>query len=587
MVIGTLLGGRYRIERELGAGGMARVYQAHDTAIDRFVAVKVLREQFEDDPVFRERFAREARAAGRLSHPNIVAVYDVGRENGSSYIVMQLVKGKTLRELLVEHGRMPVSRVAEIGSQIANALGFAHAQGIIHRDVKPENILVTQSADRTHEGHSKLWAYLADFGIARGYEEAALTTSNDVFGTVPYLSPERGAGKPATPSSDIYALGVVLYESLAGRRPFQGDSPVAIAMAHATQPVPSIRTINPSVPPSIERIILRALAKRPEDRYISAAQLSAALTGLQNGSQNGTAAVAPVALQTARYEQYVAEEEESGRRPSWLWAVVGFTGALAVLILGGAAAFAATTGQFRGLAGTTATPPAVAAATATAVPARTPSPTVVASIKVPKVDGLDLAAGRKALNDAGFVAKDGVSEFSDSVAANRIIRTNPAADASLAKGSTVEIIASKGPELIAVPTVTGLKANDARARLESAGFKVNEVHERNTRTDQGIVFQQDPGAGAQQPKGATITYKVSEGKRTQVPNVVGLPLEEAKKQIEQAELRNDPYPNQQGPEQVPAADLQKFCVGCVLSTSPGAGQWVDPDTEIKIAVRRQ
>lgn len=585
MHVGTLLGGRYRIERELGAGGMARVYQAHDTAIDRFVAVKVLREQFEDDPVFRERFAREARAAGRLSHPNIVAVYDVGRENGSSYIVMQLVNGKTLRDLLNEHGRLPVSKVAEIGSQIANALGFAHAQGVIHRDVKPENILVTQSSEKTGQGRGKLWAYLADFGIARGLEEAALTSSNDVFGTVPYLSPERGSGQPATPSSDIYALGIVLYECLAGRRPFQGESPVAIAMAHATQPVPSIRAINPAVPASIERIILRALAKRPADRFSSAPALGQALAGQLNGSQDGTAAVPPVAIQTTRYEPYVEQPESTGR-PSWMWGIVGFAGALTVLILGGAAAFAASTGQFRGLAPPVSTAPALAA-TATAQPAASPTATPIPVVKVPKVEGMEVAAGKKALTDAGFQVKDGTAEFSASVAASRIIRTSPAGDANAPKGSTVEVIASKGPELVAVPTVTGLRSADAKSRLEALGLKTAEVHERNTRTDRDIVFQQDPAAGAQVAKGSTVTYKISEGNRTQVPNVVGLPLEDAKKAIEKADLRNDPYPNQQGPEQVPATELQKFCVGCVLSTSPGAGEWVDQNTEIKIAIRRQ
>src|SRR4051812_27210446 len=287
---------RYEIERHLARGGMAEVYVARDTLLDRPVALKVLFPELSADPTFVERFRREAQAAANLNHPNIVSVFDWGEADNTYFIVMEYVDGPTLRDLLRTEGRLHPDRAADIAADIAAALGFAHRNGVIHRDVKPGNVLISPT------GQVKV----TDFGIARAARDTAqenLTQTGTVMGTATYFSPEQAQGLPIDPRSDVYALGVVLYELVTGRAPFVGDNPVAIAYQHVReQPVPPSRT-NPDVPPALEAIILRALAKSPDDRYASANELRNDLLAFREGRPVAAQSAVPVAADTTMVQQ--------------------------------------------------------------------------------------------------------------------------------------------------------------------------------------------------------------------------------------------------------------------------------------------
>ncbi len=288
---GVVLNERYRLLRELARGGMAVVWEALDTLLDRPVAVKVLHPQFANDPEFLERFRREARAAASLAHPNIVAIFDVGedRTSGTPFIVMELAEGESLKERIRRSGLLPEGEVRETGAALAGALEYAHRRGVVHRDVKPQNVLV--GAD----GRVRL----ADFGIAQALAASGLTRTGAVMGSVHYLAPELARGQPATPAADVYGLGVVLYEMATGLVPFTGETELAVALAHAQQrPVPP-RTLNPRLAPSLEAAILRALAKRPEDRFGSAAELGRALSAPSAGQPTARMVGAPAGAAAA------------------------------------------------------------------------------------------------------------------------------------------------------------------------------------------------------------------------------------------------------------------------------------------------
>src|SRR5690625_1579208 len=263
MIIGHLLNERYRIKRRIGGGGMANVYLGHDIILQRDVAIKVLRPEFATDPEFIERFDREAQAATSLSHPNIVSIYDVGEEDDILYIVMEHIDGLTLKEYVLQHGPLPVEKAIDIMEQLTSAIEHAHDNGLIHRDIKPQNVLID------HNGTIKV----TDYGIAVALSATALTQTNSVLGSVHYLSPEQARGGKATKKSDIYSLGIVFYELLTGQLPFSGQSPVSIALKHLQNETPSVRKINPSIPQSVENIILKATTKDPFHRYYSVAEM--------------------------------------------------------------------------------------------------------------------------------------------------------------------------------------------------------------------------------------------------------------------------------------------------------------------------
>src|SRR5699024_7624896 len=263
MIIGHLLNERYRIKRRIGGGGMANVYLGYDLILERNVAIKVLRMEFVNDPEFVERFDREAQAATSLSHPNIVSIYDVGEEDDILYIVMEYIDGLTLKEYVMQHGPLSVEIAVDIMEQLTSAIQHAHENGLIHRDIKPQNVLID------HHGTVKV----TDFGIAIALSATALTQTNSVLGSVHYLSPEQARGGKATKKSDIYSLGIVFYELVTGQMPFSGQSPVSIALKHLQNDTPSVRQINPAIPQSVENIILKATTKDPFNRYQSVAEM--------------------------------------------------------------------------------------------------------------------------------------------------------------------------------------------------------------------------------------------------------------------------------------------------------------------------
>ena len=281
--IGSVLGGRYRLVELLGQGGMATIYRARDAQLDRDVAVKLLRPEFGRDPDFLARFRDEAKAAASLSHPNIVAVFDFGEEQSDPYIVMELIDGQDLSSILRENGALPPRQAARVSAEVAKALQAAHVRGIVHRDVKPSNILVGR------DGRVKV----ADFGIARALDDSQLTLPGVTMGSVHYFSPEQARGEPATQASDIYSLGIVLYESLTGQRPFSGDGAAAVALARLTTTPPRPSAIRPGVPAALDQVVQRAMALDPAARYASAASMASALEGwLADPATPGTAAVA-------------------------------------------------------------------------------------------------------------------------------------------------------------------------------------------------------------------------------------------------------------------------------------------------------
>ncbi|MBI3979662.1 MAG: serine/threonine protein kinase, partial [Chloroflexi bacterium] len=294
---------RYRIVGSLGEGGMARVFRAEDTLLGRTVAMKVLREQFAGDTPFLDGFRQEAQAAAQLSHPNIVAVYDVSEVDGRPCLIMECVDGGNLKELL-QDGPLPIARAVDVGIQIGEAVAAAHAKGIIHRDIKPQNVLVQAVGDDTARllpSPEAIRVKITDFGIARALGASVRSAgTGEIIGTIHYLSPEQIQGKPAGPASDVYAIGVVTYEMLTGRLPFVGESAIAVALKHIQEPPEPLTTLSPGIPPALEAIVLRAMAKSPDERFESAAAFVRALREYRDFGQQATAAFRAIKPAEAR-----------------------------------------------------------------------------------------------------------------------------------------------------------------------------------------------------------------------------------------------------------------------------------------------
>jgi len=555
-----VLGDRYEIHQRLARGGMAQVYLARDRSLDRPVAVKELVPEFATDPSFVERFRREAQAAANLSHPNIVGVYDWGTQDGTYFIVMEYVDGPSLSQVIRRDGPLHPRRAAELAGEVAAALGFAHSRGVVHRDVKPGNVLLTAT------GQSKV----TDFGIARALSspDDDLTQAGSVMGTATYFSPEQAQGLPVDPRSDLYSLGVVLYEMVTGRPPFSGDTPLAIAYKHVQdQPAPP-STIVPEVPRGLEAIIMKLLQKRPDDRYPSAEALRADLNRYLDGdltaaerALTGTAAGVAAAGVAAAGVAAAATTVQPAVDPGTVQPIEDVDG-------GPDDAPKSRTGLFVGVI-------AVLLAILAGLLFWFASSLRTDTVAVPALIGLPRAAAQKLLDDAGLEAKF-TEEPNATVAAGLVISQDPAAKTDVDKGSTVEVVVSTGVERVEVPDVVGKPRAEAEAALTAAGLKVtvNEVESEQAAT--GTVIAQNPAARTEVDRDSMVTLDVakSPGEET-VPDVAGQNLQNA-----QAQLRAAGFKIAATKEAASAT----VASGLVISTDPAGGTTAKKGAAVTITV---
>jgi len=565
-LINTLFDGRYRIVRKLGSGGMANVYLAEDEDLGRRVAIKILNERYANDDLFIERFRREAKSAAALSHPNIVSVYDRGEAEGTYYIAMEVIEGRSLKELIMTRGPLPIGQALAYTHEILEALRFAHRHGIIHRDIKPHNTLIGERLKVT------------DFGIARA-GASQMTEAGSIMGTAQYLSPEQARGAPVTASSDLYSVGIVLYEMLTGKVPFTGDSAIEIAMKHLNDAPKPPSKIRPEIPEELDQVVLRALAKNPEDRYQTAEEFSedlhrveaglplapetadaatALLTGAAIGLAgdgstevlSGTAVTRPqdVPPQAPRRPPppygpgYYDEPPRKPRR--WLpWLVVALL--LAAAGFAGWYAFSWIQDQLA---------------------ANEP-------VAVPNVVGLKEEAATNLIRQAGFEPVVERAANPD-VEKGRVMDQNPNAGTRIQKGDRVTLLVSTGPPKTSVPDVVGMNYGDAVQTLNDAKLKAQK-HEVFSQKPAGQVVDQDPQAGQQVVQGTEVVLDVSKGaKQVSVPNVVGMSQDEATSTLQQAgfQVSSTEAPSDSTPQ------------GVVSDQSPDGGTQADKGSTVTITV---
>jgi beta-lactam-binding protein with PASTA domain/predicted Ser/Thr protein kinase len=554
MTTPQVLGERYEIGGVLGRGGMAEVHRGRDLRLGREVAVKVLRSDLARDPSFQVRFRREAQAAASLNHPAIVAVYDTGEDRSASgatpYIVMEYVEGQTLRDVLRGEGVLTPERAMSLSADICGALDFSHRNGIVHRDVKPGNVMITP------QGSVKVM----DFGIARAVSDSAatMTSTAAVIGTAQYLSPEQARGEGVDARSDVYSVGCLLYELVTGAPPFTGDSPVAVAYQHVREDPRLPSSINPAIPPELDAILLKAMSKNPANRYQSAADmrndLLRALAGqrveatpVMNDAEKTTVLGATPGYGDGDWDEGDDEAARKRKRTRMVIAVVA-----AVLVLGGVI----TAALLLNNGGDEETP-------------------AVQQVAVPTLVDLPQADAEAAITGAGLVVGDVTTEITnDDAQVGNVVSSNPASGARVDEGSEVDLVVGAAPDSIAVPPVVNLDEDDARTALENAGFTGNVNRDAvDSLEAEGTVVAVDPEQGSQVAPSTTITLSVSDGD-AEVRDVVGQQQDAATQA-----LRGDGFTNvrvEQVDDEQPA--------GTVVAMSPGAGSQATADTEITLRV---
>lgn len=465
---------RYRLIERIGSGGMADVWRARDNELERDVAIKVLHENFARDKEFVERFRREASAAAGLQHPNVVSVYDRGSWEDTYYIAMELIEGSSLRDLI--NKGLDIGESVEVTRQVLAAAGFAHSKGIVHRDLKPMNVLI----DR--EGRIRV----TDFGIARA-GDSEITQTGSVMGTAQYLSPEQAQGMDVTATADIYAIGIMLFEMLTGRVPFEGENAVAIAMKQVAEEPPLPSSLNPEVGPALDAVVMKALAKDPAERFQSAAEMTAALDSAEADPEHGG--------HTQRFAAMVAEDEKKSRRKWWILA------AIVLLLAASAAAYFLTRPEM---------------------------------VTVPDVVNQTEAEATNDLREAGLEVGD-INRVESDDEAGTVLASDPTSGDEVEKGSEVDLSVSLGPGTVEVPRVTGLQLGKAKAALKDAGFVAEVEKDASARVPKGVVISSNPSEGAQLEPGSTVTLTASTGSpRTAVPDVVGLDRVEAASKLRDA-----------------------------------------------------
>lgn len=542
------LGDRYELGETLGRGGMAEVFEGRDLRLNRRVAVKVLRPDLARDPAFQTRFRREAQSAASLNDPNIVAVYDTGEDvlDGQGqptrvpYIVMEYVDGHTLRELLGSGRRLLPERALEIMTGVLNALDYSHAHGIIHRDIKPGNVMLTRSGD----------VKVMDFGIARAVadSQATVTQGDAVMGTAQYLSPEQARGEVVDARSDLYSAGCLTYELLTGRPPFQGESAVSVAYQHVSEMPTPPSQVDPTVPPELDVITLRSLAKNPADRYQTAnefkADVARALAGLPvTGTIPTMRATVTATATTAAIQPVGAQEptdpDEGKRSP---WAYVGVT----VLVL--------------------------AVAAAALFVARNLTSESGRRVTVPDVVGMSIEEAQRALEAKGLRLGSQTPQTSDEPE-DRVLAQDPEADTQLAEGEAVAVTVSAGKQQTQVPPLEGLTSLDAvRTALRDANLELGDVREVESSEPEGLVLNQDPAAFTTVDVGTRVDIEVSTG-IVEVPDVTGFTESAAESALSRAGL-----------DVSVTTSASDTAAGVVIGQNPTGGTEVKKGTTVTITV---
>lgn len=552
--IGTMIGNRYEVVEKVGTGGMADVYRAMDHRLNRYVAVKILKNEYSEDTKFVTKFRQEAQAVACLSHPNVVAVYDVGEEQGMHFIVMEFVEGITLKSYIEKKGKLSVREAVGIGIQIASGLEAAHNSHIIHRDIKPQNILISR------DGTAKV----TDFGIAKAASSNTITAS--AMGSVHYISPEQARGGFSDEKSDVYSLGVTMYEMLSGTLPFTGESAVAVALAHIQEEAVPLTAMDATIPKGISDIVAKCMQKKADFRYPTSADLIADLKMFLQDPEGEYGVVKPLyentdtifikptdvnrikaASQTttgdsgmtaAEPEDKKAGEEDSGEvDPKLEKALIG--GSIVVAIIIGIViiyVIGKVFGFWGGASGSTeATPtPEVtsSAASATATPEASDS---AQKVTVENVAGMTTEKAKTALSQKGLSNVKVSEQQSDTVSAGKVISTDPEAGTEVEKDAEITLIVSSGTSTVQVPSVASMTVSKAKSTLAAEGFNAVEGSKVYSDTVKaGLVAYSNPKGGAQASKGATITLYISKGPKrttTTVPDLMGMTKAAGKRSI--------------------------------------------------------
>ncbi len=543
-----LLAGRYELIEKIGDGGMAVVYKARDRLLNRFIAIKILKPEFAKDQNVIDSFRRESQSAAALSHPNIVSIYDVGREGNIHFIVMELIEGETLSNIIDEEGPLEYHTVINITKQIASGLGYAHQHGIIHRDIKPHNILMTR------DGVAKI----ADFGIAKAITESAMAkqqTEEMVMGSVHYFSPEQARGGYVDAKSDIYSLGIVMYEMLTGRVPFDAETPVQVALMHINDEMTPPSYYVDTIPPRLEGIIMKATNKVQVNRYRDCEEMIRELDKIEIVTKIvGEKAVAPEGVRIREPEEEEPEkkpkqkkkkkkdDDDSGKKKKIIIiaaaAVVVIAAILGVLLHGGK------------------------------------------DIEVPDLTGKTVEEAEEILDEAGLKLAEGNEVYSDEYEEGLIVSQSPKAGMEVKKGKTIKVNISKGTGTVEVPSVIGYTTSEAKETLEAQGFRLGSVKEEESSQTPGTIISQDPNPGTQAESGATVNVVIAkevEVKTVAVPGLLGKSIDSAEKALNKVGLNlgninyeyNDDYPE-----------------GQIIAQQYSSGTEVNEGTSVDITVSR-
>ncbi len=540
-----ILDHRYELLDHIGGGGMADVYKAHDMILDRMVAVKILHAQLAGDEEFLEKFRLEAKGAARLSHPNIVGIYDVGQDEEQHYIVMEYIAGETLKKKVQREGCLSVEEALRIAKEIARALREAHANNLVHCDIKPHNILVTP------DGRVKV----ADFGIARAVTSSTMTYNGNVVGSVHYFSPEQAKGTKVTPKSDIYSLGVVLYELLTGELPFTGETTVSIALKHLQEEPKPICQHNHKLPPMVEAIVQKAMAKEPENRpssdeLIEDIQHTERFLGFEGGFETGesdpfaTRLMPRIDVDTDAEQEESDNDEEKPQSGSFFKSKIFMAAATIIVFLGFTAGAFLAFGKFWSMA----------------------------EVQVPDVKARPMALAKQLLETSNLRVNV-VEEFNAEVAAGQVISQSPDAGATVKEQRVITIYVSKGGEDLTMPNLKGLSRLSAEDKLKKIGLTVGSVYEKVSDQEAWTVLEQEPAAGKKIQKGQIVDLTISKGqpiKLVNVPDFTGGTLDAAKDRLKQIKLSLGTV----------TREKSRQASGTILHQTPSAGTEVDEGTTV-------